>query len=116
MTIEEFRELCLSLPGTTEDLPFDESTLAFKVMGKIFAITDIDNFEYVNLKCDPETALELRDRYEAIKAGYHMNKKHWNSVYFSSDANDSSIKEWTMESYRLVKEKLPAGIRKQLEE
>jgi len=76
MNIEMFRDFCLSLKDTTEEFPFDESTLVFKVGGKIFALTDIDLFNSINLKCDPETAIELRERYSSVLPGYHMNKKH----------------------------------------
>jgi predicted DNA-binding protein (MmcQ/YjbR family) len=76
MNPEEIRDLCLSLPGTTEDFPFDREVLAFKVMGKIFLLTNISNFRSINLKCDPEKAMELRERHSAVQPGYHMNKKH----------------------------------------
>ncbi|WP_332913506.1 MmcQ/YjbR family DNA-binding protein [Algoriphagus boritolerans] len=75
MTLEYLRDYCLSLPGVTEDTPFDATTLCFRVGGKIFAIMDMEVFEYANLKCDPERAIELRERYAGITPGYHMNKK-----------------------------------------
>lgn len=81
MYLDEFRSYCLAKPGTSEGFPFGEDTLVFKVMGKIFAITDVNNFEFVNLKCDPDRAMELREQYDGIRPGYHMNKKSWNSVY-----------------------------------
>lgn len=76
MTLEYLRDYCLSLPGVTEDTPFDATTLCFRVGGKIFAIMDMEVFEYANLKCDPERAIELRERYAGITPGYHMNKKN----------------------------------------
>lgn len=102
MFIDEFREYCISKKAVTEDLPFDENTLVFKVAGKIFAITDIDHFKSINLKCEPEKAIELRARYRAIQPGYHMNKKHWNTIENNSDVNDTLLKELIDESYNLV--------------
>lgn len=107
MNIEELRECCLSLKGTSEDFPFDESTLVFKVAGKMFSLTDlVDDFS-VNLKNKPEKNLELREKYSAVKPGYHMNKKHWNTVEIDGSIPDKVIKEWINESYNLVVEKLP---------
>jgi predicted DNA-binding protein (MmcQ/YjbR family) len=107
MTITFFREYCLSKPGTSEDTPFDENTLCFKVGGKIFAIIDIELFESVNLKCDPERAVELREHYSGIVPGYHMNKKHWNTVKFDGSVSDKMILELVDHSYELVLESLP---------
>lgn len=117
MNIEEYREYCLSLPGTTEDLPFDENTLCFKVMGKIFSICDIEDFESINLKCDPVKAIELREIYpDIVIPGYHMNKKHWNTVIMDSSLPNKLIKEWISESYELVVQKLSGKDKKALEE
>lgn len=103
MNIESYRNFCLSLPGAAEDLPFDETTLCFKVMGKIFTICDIDQFESINLKCDPQKAIELREAYPgAVVPGYHMNKKHWNTVSMKANLPDELIKDWICESYDLV--------------
>lgn len=107
MYIDEFRDYCLSKKEVSEDLPFDENTLVFKIAGKIFAITDIDKFESINLKCDPEKAEDLRARYNAVQPGYHMNKKHWNTVVNHSDVNDKLLKEMIDESYNLVIKGLP---------
>jgi predicted DNA-binding protein (MmcQ/YjbR family) len=107
MTITFFREYCLSKPGTSEDTPFDENTLCFKVGGKIFAIIDIVLFESVNLKCDPERVVELREHYSGIVPGYHMNKKHWNTVKFDGSVSDKMILELVDHSYELVLESLP---------
>ncbi len=116
MNIEEYRNFCLSLQGATEDLPFDENTLCFKVMGKIFSICDIEQFESINLKCDPVKAIELREIYpDIVIPGYHMNKKHWNTVLMDSSLPDSLIKEWIRESYELVVQKLPNKDKKALE-
>lgn len=116
MNIEEYRDYCLSFPGATEDLPFDKNTLCFKIMGKIFTICDIDEFESINLKCDPVKAIELRETYpDIIVPGYHMNKKHWNTVVMDSSLPDDLIKEWIRESYDLVVQKLSGKDRRTLE-
>lgn len=107
MDIEFYREYCLSLPDTTEDLPFDEDTLVFKVGGKMFALCSLKSFESVNLKCIPEKAIELREQYPDVLPGYHMNKKHWNTVRVNSSVSDKKVLEWTEESYQLVKSGLP---------
>ncbi len=106
MDIESFRNYCLAKKGVTEELPFDEKTLCFKVMGKVFALTDIDNFEFINLKCDPEKAVELREKYDAVRPGYHMSKKHWNSVYMNESLEEDLEKELIDHSYDLVVKKL----------
>lgn len=106
MFIDEFRDFCLSLPEVTEGFPFDEDTLVFKVNHKVFAITGVQNFEFINLKCDPENAIELREIYEAVKQGYHMHKQHWNSVYVNQDADDELIYKWTLASWKLIVEKM----------
>ncbi len=111
MNIEEYREFCLGMPGVTEDFPFDEETLVFKVMGKLFALTDVDGFESINLKCDPEKAIILREQYDEVKPGYHMNKKHWNTVQTHGSIPDSLLKQWIRESYDLV----VAGLSKKLQ-
>ena len=102
MNIEQFRDYCLSKKGTSEDFPFDQKTLVFKVMGKMFALCDVDNFYSFNLKCDPERAIDLRERYEGIKAGYHMNKKHWNTVTSDADIPLDIQMELIDHSYELV--------------
>lgn len=103
MNLEDFRQYCLSKPGTSEDLPFDENTLVFRVGTKIFALTNIDDPTLsVNLKCDPERAIELRENYEGITPGYHMNKKHWNTVVPDNTISDNLLIELTDHSYDLV--------------
>ncbi len=106
MNIEEFREYCLAKPGVTEELPFGPDTLVFKVAGKIFALTDINQFDSINLKCDPVKATELRDQFEEVKPGYHMDKKHWNTVSTRGTLPDLVLKEWIDQSYYLVYAKL----------
>lgn len=102
MNIEELRDFCLSLPDAAEAMPFDETTLVFKVNGKIFALTDLEGPLSVNLKCDPELAIGLREHYPSVTPGYHMNKKHWNTVLIDGSVPDVLIREWIMNSYRLV--------------
>ncbi len=115
MNIEEFRNYCLSFPGVTEEFPFDENTLVFKVVGKLFALTDVDSFESINLKCDPIRAMELREMHEEIQPGYHMNKKHWNTVMSKGSLSDKFLKELILHSYELVVSKLPKKIREELD-
>lgn len=115
MNIETYREFCLSLKGAEEGLPFDEKTLVFSVKGKMFSLTNIDTFELINVKCDPEKALELREQYAAVIPGYYMNKKHWNSIKMDNTVSDALIKEWIVNSYHLVVAKLPVKVRKTLE-
>ena len=103
MNIEEFRTYCLSKPGTSEATPFGPETLVLKVMDKMFALTGIDTFDYVNLKCDPEYAVQLREEFDgAIRPGYHMNKKHWNSVDMDGSVPDDKIIHLIDHSYDLV--------------
>ena len=114
MTLAEFREHCRRKPGFSEDLPFDENTLAFRVGGKIFALMDTEIFESVNLKCDPELAIELRERYEGITGGYHMSKKHWNTVRTDGSVPNKLILELADHSYDLVRASLPKKVREDL--
>lgn len=114
MNIEDFREYCLSLNAVEETFPFDEKTLVFKVGGKMFALMDVDNFTFANLKCDPERSIEIREQYNGIKPGYHMSKKHWNSVYKDSDVSDSLFTELINHSYDLVYQSLTKKIKEAL--
>ncbi|MGV3585780.1 MAG: MmcQ/YjbR family DNA-binding protein [Adhaeribacter sp.] len=106
MHIEEFREYCLAKPGVTEETPFGVDTLVFKVGGRIFALTNINTFESINLKCDPEVAVQLREQYEAVQPGYHMDKKHWNTIRMHNNIPDLVLKQWIDQSYYLVYAKL----------
>lgn len=116
MNIEAFREYCLSKKGVEETFPFDESTLVFKVMGKIFAITGLDSPEFtVNLKCDPGRAVELREEYPEVCPGWHMNKKHWNTVAFETGLSDAMLLELIDHSYELVVKGLPKKVQAELE-
>ena len=114
MNIEEIREYCLDKPGVTEGLPFNDTALVFKVMGKMFALTDVDAFESINLKCDPELAVELRERHEEVLPGYHMNKKHWNTIRTDGTLSDHLLMGWIDHSYDLVVKNLPKNLQKAL--
>ena len=102
MDIESYRSYCLSKRGVTEEFPFDSDTLVFKVMGKMFALTDVTNFSSINLKCDPEEAIQLRESCAAVQPGYHMNKKHWNTVLMDDTLPDKLVLSWIDKSYGLV--------------
>lgn len=102
MNIEAYRNFCLSLPGVEETFPFDANTLVFKVAGKMFTATDVDQFESINVKCDPERAVELREEYQAVLPGYHMSKVHWNTLVMDGSLPDRLIHEWIKASYDLV--------------
>ncbi|MCK8494495.1 MmcQ/YjbR family DNA-binding protein [Spirosoma sp. RP8] len=115
MNIETLRDYCLTKAGVTESFPFGETTLVFKVGGKIFALADIESRPTtVNLKCDPERAVQLRDEYSAVMPGYHMNKTHWNTVLIDGSVRSSMVQEWIDHSYELVRKSLPKAIREQL--
>ncbi len=107
MDIEAFRDYCMAKPGTTEELPFDEDTLVFKVCGKMYALCSISEFEKgIALKCDPEQAVLLREQYQQIKPGYHMNKLHWNTVLPEAGLPGQLLQELIDHSYFLVASKL----------
>ena len=115
MDLGSFREYCLSKPGATEDTPFGEDVLVFKVGGKVFALAPLDEVPAAaNLKCDPDLALELRDRYEQVRAGYHMNKNHWNTVEIDSGIPDTELRKMIDHSYELVLRTLPKVKREKL--
>lgn len=100
MDIESLRDYCLSLPLVTECFPFDDTTLVFKVEGKVFLFVGLDRPELsFNVKCDPEYALELRDAYAEVVPGYHCNKKYWNTVHVTPQLSDSVVCEWVLHSY-----------------
>lgn len=107
MNFDRFRAICQSFQDVSEEFPFGPETVVYKVGGKIFALAGIDLFESINLKCDPDMALELREKYDAVSPGYHMNKKHWNTVLTDQSISDKTITEWIKHSYDLVAAKLP---------
>ena len=115
MDIESFRDFCITRAGVTEEFPFDDKVLVFKVMNKMFALVDVDLFESANLKCDPERALQLREQYAGIKPGYHMNKKHWNTVMMDGTVPDTLIEELIDHSYELVVAGLSKKVRAELD-
>ncbi len=114
MNIEQVREYCLQKKGVTEELPFDEESPVYKVMGKIFLIASLNPPFSINIKCDPETAVELRERYPAVTPGYHMNKKHWNTVEIEGTIRNSLIEEWIDHSYDLVVKGLKKSLKEEL--
>ncbi len=103
MNIERLREYCIKKEEVTEGFPFGEDTLVFKINGKIFALVNLYGDLSVNLKCDPDLALELREKYNAVTPGYHMNKKHWNTIVIDGSIPDREILSWIDHSYDLVK-------------
>ena len=115
MTLEDLRTYCLKKPGVTEDLPFGPDVLVFRVAKKIFLLTDVDDFQKVNLKCDPERAVELRERYDTITPGYHMNKQHWNTVDARGGIPEKLLRELIDHSYELIRDSLPKKVREELE-
>src|SRR5256886_9447770 len=108
MDLETFRDYCLSKRGANESTPFGDDVLVFKVAGKIFALAPLDEVPATaNLKCDPDLALELRDRYDQVRPGYHMNKKHWNTVKIEAGIPDAELRKMIDHSYDLVVKRLP---------
>ncbi len=108
MDAVDFREYCLAKPNATEGTPFGETVLVFKVAGKMFALMSLDEVPATaNLKCDPDLALELRDHYEQVRPGYHMNKKHWNTVEIDSGIPEADLRRMIDHSYDLVVQSLP---------
>ena len=115
MNVESFRNYCLSKTGTTEGTPFGPEDIVFKVADKMFAILALEEVPpRANLKCDPDLALELRDRYEQVEPGYHMNKKHWNTVVLDGVIPEREIRKMIDHSYELVVQTLPKAKRKKL--
>lgn len=106
MNIESLREHCLSKPGAEESLPFGPDTLVYKVNGKIFLLAGLDEEQLsFNVKCDPDKAIELREEFSCVLPGYHMNKKHWNTVVVDGSVSSKQLKEWIDHSYGLVRGK-----------
>ncbi|NNE29624.1 MAG: MmcQ/YjbR family DNA-binding protein [Saprospiraceae bacterium] len=117
MNIEEYRDYCLSKKGVEETTPFGPDTLVFKVMGKMFSATGMDEEEFrINVKCDPERAIELRASHPDIIPGWHMNKKHWNTIYCERGLRDTLISDLIDHSYDLVVQSLKKMDRKALED
>ncbi|MBI5645405.1 MAG: MmcQ/YjbR family DNA-binding protein [Ignavibacteriae bacterium] len=115
MRIDTVRNYCLSKPGVEETFPFDETTLVFKVAGKMFLLAALENVPLtINIKCDPARAVELREQYEEVQPGYHMNKKNWNTVTLDGAITDRTIREWIDDSYALVVSGLPKKLQAEL--
>ena len=117
MNIEDIREYCLAQRGVTEEMPFGPDTLVFKVGGKIFLLIGLNQIDELrfNVKCEPEMAAELRLNYpEAVLPGYHMNKKHWNTVYCNRELSDDRLRGFIQDSYRLVYHSLSKAVRDNL--
>jgi len=102
MDIESLRQYCISKKGATETFPFGDDTLVFKARGKIFALVNLDGDLTINLKCDPAYAIELRERHAAVIPGYHMNKKHWNTINLDGTIPDKEVFSWIDHSYDLI--------------
>lgn len=124
MTLDSFLDYCMAKPGVTQEYPFNGDCAWLKVAGKMFAlvnvsemkmgIEEVPSFYFANLKCDPEKAIELREEFEAIEPGWHMSKKHWNTIYFDRGIKDSMIRELIDHAYELVYNKLPEKVKKEL--
>ena len=115
MNNEEIREYCISKPGVTESLPFNDTALVFKVAGKMFALLDLsEDNRGISLKCDPELAIELREQHPEVTPAWHFNKQHWNGVYLKGRLRDGQIKEWIDHSYNIVVDSLPKSKRETL--
>lgn len=119
MNIEQFRNYCISKKGVTEHFPFDDNVLVFKVMNKMFALSGLDSWEKgepkVNLKCNPDRAIELRETYESVKPGYHMNKRLWNTIILNQEVSDNLVFELINHSYDLIVNSLTKKLKNELE-
>ena len=116
MTLEQLKKICRSLKAVEEKMPFDDQILVFTVRGKMFCLTDIVDYRFINLKCDPDEAMIFREIYPEVTAGYHMNKRHWNSVNVHGSLSEDLLQEWIVNSYELVVAKLPKKVQKELSE
>ena len=114
MNIEEVREYCITKKGCEETFPFDDVTLVFKVMGKMFALLSLEKGNSINLKCNPERSIQLREQYPAITPGFHMNKKHWNTIGIDGSIPDDLLYQWIDESYNLIVDSLPKKLKAEL--
>jgi predicted DNA-binding protein (MmcQ/YjbR family) len=107
MNIEEIREYCIAKPGVTESLPFNDTALVFKVMGKMFALLDLsEEGRGLTLKCDPQQAIELREQHPEVTPAWHFNKKHWNGISLEGGISDHQLKQWIDHSYKIVTDRL----------
>jgi predicted DNA-binding protein (MmcQ/YjbR family) len=112
MDIEQLRNYCLSKPGADETLPFGPDTLVYKVGARVFLLVGLDSEDLrFNVKCDPDKAIELREEFSCVLPGYHMNKKHWNTIVVDGSVSSRQLKDWIDHSYELVVESLPKKVR-----
>lgn len=114
MNIEQIREYCLNLHGVTEDMPFGDDTIVFRVMNKIFALVNLSGETIINLKCDPARAVDLREEHSSIIPGYHMNKEHWNSLIMDGSLKKGLITSLIYHSYELIVTSLPRAKQEEL--
>jgi predicted DNA-binding protein (MmcQ/YjbR family) len=115
MDVEQYRNFCLQFPFVTEGFPFGGDVLVFKVKNKMFALTGVDAFESINLKCNPDEAIALREKYSSVLPGYHMSKIHWNTILMDGSITDQLLKQWIKNSYLLVANSLPKADRLEIE-
>jgi predicted DNA-binding protein (MmcQ/YjbR family) len=114
MHVEELHEYCLSLKGATESFPFDEYTLVFKVAGRMFAVIPLEKTDLqITLKCDPEKAIELREKYTCVEPAFHFNKKCWNTIYLNSGMSDEQVKHWICHSIEQMMQKQPKRVKEE---
>ena len=115
MNIEQLREYCLSLKGTTEDMPFKDEYLMFRIYNKWYAVVPLDDSAdlKISVKCDPEKAIELREQYKSVEPAWHFNKKYWNSIVLNSDMDDKTVKFWIRHSLEQVVKGLPKKIQEE---
>ncbi len=115
MNIEQLREYCLSLKGTTEDMPFEDEYLMFRIYNKWYTVVPLDDNEElkISVKCDPEKAIELREQYKAVEPAWHFNKKYWNSIVLNSDMDDKTVKFWIKHSLEQVVKGLPKKVQEE---
>lgn len=116
MNFESLRDYCLSKKSVTESFPFNESVLVFKVENKMFLLTDLEDEFKISVKCDPDLAIELREKHSFIKEGYHLNKRLWNTIYIRDEISDSLLIEWIDHSYNEVVKTLPKKVQAKLKE
>lgn len=115
MNYEDIREYCISKPGVTEGFPFNDTALVFKVMNKMFALLDLsDDSRGISLKCEPELATTLRDKYSEVNPAWHFNKVHWNGIALSGSIPDKTLKKWIDHSYDIIVESLPKSKKEEL--
>ncbi len=114
MNIETLRDYCLQKPGTEETMPFGDDTLVFKVGGKMFLLVSLKEANRFNVKCDPDLAIELRERYNEVQPGYHMSKANWNTVYFDGSLMEKQLLDMIDHSYGLIVKSLPKKVQEAL--